>query len=142
MKRFLITALSSAMLLTSANTFAADLGCPLASNLQNTHFNHAHDLGTSSAWLLISEPFNVDGNNWNVGFIAMMPNAKTESQALQQGEVTFAQLSSQFKNQPTPEKYDAQTSCTYLETDTSIVVAVNPPAVPSSLMSKIHLNQK
>lgn len=133
--RFVISSLSSAILLVSFNNVFADpIECPPTDFIKKTTFKYAYikdDNG--NAWNLVSDSFNYKGNQFNVEMLINgIVHTKWQTVALKEGQVFFNQAS--LYSEPYQTKPDTDgvnyIHCKYWEGQGGYYVEASTPPYP------------
>lgn len=130
--------LSVATLVLAGQVFAAQSQpeCLPASVIANTVFTKAMNDPTSpqaNVWAMISDNFSYQNSEWNVIFGAVLDNAHSSSEALEQGQNYFKTISIE---EGQPLVFGQQIFCQYGSMDNEYVIfAASPPLDVSQSMS-------
>lgn len=135
MNCFSRTIVTLSLLFLSNNLFAAteqeEIDCPTISTIANVKFKKAKLFwpGDNTLWAMISNNFNYHGNEWNVSYVVRLLNAKTPTEALDQGQAYFN--NGVVLSNPTYPAPHGYLSCEYAHADdgyNGYIVQANSPA--------------
>jgi hypothetical protein len=91
MKYFSKSLLSMATLIVAGQVFAGQapqVNCPPVSLIANANFSKVIS-SFVNVWVLLSDSFKYENNEWNVLYTTMLDDIKTRPEALQKGNVLF-----------------------------------------------------
>ncbi len=121
-----IAILASVFLLTTHQALAF-ITCPPDNQVKSVKLTEAFQSPNDPAcWNFISNVFTHDGAPWNVSFGTFLPNAKTEQEALEQGQAYFDNASIQIKH-PVPVPIPGKILCTYVPNGEAYWISATTP---------------
>ncbi|TAK74791.1 MAG: hypothetical protein EPO11_06370 [Gammaproteobacteria bacterium] len=136
MKKFGLIVLS---LMLSSRIFAGEVTCPPDDQVKSVTLTEAFQSPYDpESWNFISTVFTHDGSTWNVSFGTFLPDAKTQEEALEQGQAYFNNAALQIKH-PRPVAIPGKTLCDYVpDGEEYWISATTPPETTGARVKKIR----